>query len=268
MERKIGEVFNYGNDLIEVVKFNGKCGDCYYFESPFCKLKKSGNSCNAKIKFIKIGEVKIRTFDHILDSMRYFADSLKNIKGESKMDNREELKRSLAEEEQRAKDSLANVEKMKKQLEELKEEQPTVSATGVYLEEPQKNSTFFANHGDNSIQTENYNFENYEKGCFNVNNVFATKEQAEQEALRREGQEFIRRCAMLWNKDHDWRKKKNIAQFGLYYDTESNKIIHNTTIDTTRGEVNFDTQELAEKCIAELNSKYNNEQQKTIFGVK
>ena len=67
-------------------------------------------------------------------------DSCKNYEvnkkiGESKMDNREELKRSLAEEKQRVKDSLANVEKMEKQLEELnkKEEQPTVSGTGVYL---------------------------------------------------------------------------------------------------------------------------------------
>ena len=183
------------------------------------------------------------------------------------MDNKEELKRSLAEEEQRAKDSLANVEKMKKQLEELDKKEVEVSATGVLLEEPQKNSTFFANHGDNSTQTENYNFESYEKGCFNVNNVFSTKEQAFQEALRREGQEFIRRCAMLWNKGNDWRKQKNVRQFYIDFDTTTNKLGIEYNIVYTGGAIYFDTMELAEKCITELKAKYNEEQIKTIFGV-
>ena len=147
MERKVGEVFNDGNDIIKVELGNGwaqeDCRDCYYGDKGIKRCR--GNSLNhlcgsyhrkdkRDVKFIKIGQVKnIDLGNDWADCFRYFVEGLKNIKGEPKMGNREELKRSLAEEEQRAKDSLANVEKMKKQLEELKEYQPTVSATGVIL---------------------------------------------------------------------------------------------------------------------------------------
>jgi len=71
MERKVGEVFNDGDDLIEVViSENGNCTGCHYWGSPCedrdecCKgLRSDSNS----VIFKKIGE--------------------------SKMDNKEELKK-------------------------------------------------------------------------------------------------------------------------------------------------------------------------------
>lgn len=179
------------------------------------------------------------------------------------MDNREELKRSLAEEEQRAKDSLANVEKMKKQLEELdkKEEQPIVSATGVIL-----NSYILENRTGKFYITAGRVLENFsdmgDKGVY-----FTNEEQAKQEALRIEGQEFIRRCAMLWNKDYDWRKDLAKNQYNIFYGMFSGLIIgdYNYIGDSCPY---FDTRELAEKCIKELKEKYNEDQIKTIFGVK
>lgn len=189
------------------------------------------------------------------------------------MDNREELKRSLAEEEERAKDSLANVEKMKKQLEELdkKEEQPTVSATGVYL-----NNTMdylYSLDCDNSILyqlSSNSNIDIRIKKL-NINNAFENENSAKQEALRREGQEFIRRCAMLCNKDNDWRTNMSGGTEYMYYigyGFRSKLFVNKTDSFVTVGTICFDNQELAEKCIAELKAKYNEEQIKTIFGVK
>lgn len=182
------------------------------------------------------------------------------------MDNREELKRSLAEEEERAKDSLANIEKMKKQLEELdkKEEQPTVSATGVYLKEIKGRDYFFIS-GTNSVDSGDVC---YEKQRMLICNSFATEEQAEQEALRIEGQEFIRRCAMLWNNDHDWRKDFNKkGQINLYYSLNHGLSIANYD-SFGEGNPYFDNYELANQCVKELKEKYNEEQIKTIFGVK
>jgi len=183
------------------------------------------------------------------------------------MDNKEELKRSLAEEEQRAKDSLANVEKMKKQLEELeeKEKKVEVSATGVWLVK-QNDERYFTIYGNNFVEDDFYDSES-DKDRMLINNAFATREQAEQEALRREGQEFIRRCAMLWDKDHDWRKKNGIEQYYIDFDTTTNKLGIEYNIVYTGGAIYFDTMELAEKCITELKAKYNEEQLKTIFGV-
>jgi hypothetical protein len=184
------------------------------------------------------------------------------------MDNKEELKRSLAEEEQRAKDSLANVEKMKKQLEELnkKEELPTVSATGVYLDNTME--YLYSLDYDNSILYQLSTNSNIDARItkLNLNNAFVKEEQAKQEALRREGQEFIRRCAMLWNKGNDWRKDLKKCQYFIYMDDRYELCsVENT--NTTRGCMYFDTIELTERCIKELNEKYNKEQQKTIFGV-
>jgi len=183
------------------------------------------------------------------------------------MDNKEELKRSLAEEEQRAKDSLANVEKMKKQLEELnkKEEQPTVSATGVYLETSFNNKYFFV-YTDNSIGNDNYTNTDIDNSRLEINNIFRNGEQAKQEALRREGQEFIRRCAMLWNKGNDWRKKENCDQWYITYNKGNICLSIFNSIST--GQVFFDNEELGKRCIAELKAKYNEEQIKVIFGVK
>lgn len=246
MERKVGEVFNDGNDLIEVViSENGSCIGCHYWDSP-CEdrdeCRKGLRSDSNSVIFKKIGE--------------------------SKMDKQEELKRILAEEEQRAKDSLANIEKMKKQLEELnkKDEQPTVSATGVVLQKSERN--IFIVQGSNTISSETLSYFDYSEKCFDINNTFETKQQAEQEALRREGQEFIRRCAMLWNKDHDWRKKKLIAQYCIDFDTEYNKLGTAVHSDYAYCQILFDTRELAEKCIKELKAKYNDDQIKVIFGVK
>ena len=134
-------VFNDGSVKIQTIEGIGCAGCCYWGKCNEYLFKNIIGYCsqydrkdNKPVKFIKIGQVKnIDLGNDWADCFRYFVEGLKNIKGESKMDNKEELKRSLAEEEQRAKDSLANVEKMKKQLEELnkKEEQPTVSATGL-----------------------------------------------------------------------------------------------------------------------------------------
>lgn len=185
------------------------------------------------------------------------------------MDNKEELKRSLAEEEQRAKDSLANVEKMKKQLEELnkKNEQPNVSATGVYLD-----NTMEYLHSldyDNSILYQLSTNSNIDARIkkLNLNNAFVKEEQAKQEALRREGQEFIRRCAMLWNKGNDWRKKIGMIQSCIFmtnlFDLKSINYSGNSY-----GQIFFDNYELVDRCIAELKARYNEEQIKVIFGVK
>jgi hypothetical protein len=182
------------------------------------------------------------------------------------MDNREELKKSLAEEEERAKDNLANVEKIKKQLEELdkKEKQPTVSATGVIL-----NSDIPQNRDRKFYVTAGRVFKNVsdmeDNGVY-----FTTEELAEQEALRIKGQEFIRRCAMLWNKDHDWRIDMSEGIEYMYYigyGFITKLYVVRTVSFVTVGTICFDNQELAEKCIAELKSKYNEEQIKTIFGV-
>ena len=202
----------------------------------------------------------------IRDSYKKYAVNKKI--GESKMDNKEELKRSSAEEEQRAKDILANVEKMKKQLEELdkKEEQPTVSATGCFLKQLDYGKKYFYINHTNVVSDFMFT-QNSDKERFNINNCFSTRGQAEQEALRREGQEFIRRCAMLWNKSNDWRKKNGIEQYYIYFDLSVNKIDIGFSALTTKGHICFDTYELVEKCIKELNEKYNNEQLKTIFGV-
>lgn len=245
-ERKVGEVFNDGDDLIEVViSKNGNCTGCHYWGSPCedrdecCKgLRSDSNS----VIFKKIGELK--------------------------MDNKEELKRSLAEEEQRAKDSLANVEKMKKQLEELnkKDEQPTVSANGVYLEEIIDKKYYFPDSA-NRIDFSGFDKSVIDTKRMSINNCFTTQEYAEQEALRREGQGFIRRCAMLWNKDHDWRKKLEMTQSCIFmtnlFDLKSINYSGNTY-----GQIFFDNYELAERCIAELEKKYNEKQLKIIFGVK
>lgn len=246
MEKKVGEVFNDGNDLIRIVEWGGYCDDCYYacgINNNDCRRNGRAKQCvndGLNIKFIKTGE--------------------------SKMDNKEELKRSLAEERQRAKDSLANVEKMKKQLEELnkKEEHPTVSATGVYLNKISDNRYVYLGFDNEIFETVKFN-EELETDLMRINNIFATEKQAEQEALRREGQEFIRRCAMLWNKGNDWRKKVGVEQYCIRF--------NNNTVDVDYfsnnhyGQIVFDNEKLAEKCIAELKSKYNAEQLKTIFGV-
>jgi N-acetylmuramoyl-L-alanine amidase CwlA len=242
MERKVGEVFNDGNNVLKVVEY-GDCNGCYYLNSKICSkiecqwfLRKDSKN----ITFIKIGE--------------------------SKMNNKEELKRSLAEEEQRAKDSLANVEKMKKQLEELNKKEVEVSATGVYLNKISDNDYAYLGFDNEIFETRKFNQE-LETDLIRINNIFATRKQAEQEALRREGQEFIRRCAMLWNKGNDWRKQKNVRQFYVDFDTITNKLGIEYNIVYTGGAIYFDTMELAEKCIRELTDKYNEEQIKTIFGV-
>lgn len=209
-----------------------------------------------------------KNFDKVFidDVINYFENT-----GEIKMDKQEELKRSLAEEKQRVKDSLANVEKMEKQLEELnkKEEQPTVSATGVYLGE-QNNERYFTIFGNNIVE-EDFCNSGTDKKRFELNNCFTTKEQAEQEALRREGQEFIRRCAMLWNKDNDWRTNMLGGPEYMYYigyGFRSKLFVNKTNSFVIVGTIYFDNQELAEKCIAELKAKYNEEQIKVIFGIK
>lgn len=198
-------------------------------------------------------------------------DRYNQSKGESKMDNKEELKRSLAEEEQRAKDSLANVEKMKKQLEELNKKEVEVSATGVYLKKPILNEYYNYIENQNVVNQANKFYTGIDFKRFDINNCFATKEQAEQEALRREGQEFIRRCAMLWNKDNDWRTDMSAGTEYMYYigyGFRNKLFVVKTALFITDGTICFDNQELAEKCIAELKAKYNEEQIKTIFGVK
>lgn len=189
------------------------------------------------------------------------------------MDNKEELKRSLAEEEQRAKDSLANVEKMKKQLEKLnkKEEQPTVSATGVYLDNTME--CLYSLDYDNSILYQlsmNSNIDVRIKKL-NLNNAFVNEKSAKQEALRREGQEFIRRRAMLWNKGNDWRTDMSAGTKYMYYigyGFRRKLFVQKTESFITVGTICFDNQELAERCIAELKAKYNESQIKIIFGVK
>jgi len=163
---------------------------------------------------------------------------------------------------------LANVEKMKKQLEELnkKDEQPTVSATGVVLQKSERN--IFIVQGSNTISSETLGYFDYSEKCFDINNAFETYKQAEQEALRREGQEFIRRCAMLWNKDHDWRKDFNKkGQINLFYSLNHGLSIANYD-SFGEGNPYFDNYELANQCIKELKAKYNEEQLKIIFGVK
>jgi hypothetical protein len=181
------------------------------------------------------------------------------------MDNKEKLKRSLAEEEQRAKDSLANVEKMKKQLEELNKKEVEVSATGVILQKSKRD--IFIVQGSNDISEDTLSDFYYTEKCFDINNCFETYQQAKQEALRREGQEFIRRCAMLWNKDHDWRKKIEMTQSCIFmtnlFDLKSINYSGNSY-----GQIFFDNYELVDRCIAELKAKYNEEQIKVIFGVK
>ena len=251
MERKVGEVFNDGENKIEVVYDIG-CNGCFFYKNICTRTGRHLKNC---------GEC--------YHSQRNDRKSVKFIKiGESKMDNKEKLKRSLAEEEQRAKDSLANVEKMKKQLEKLnkKEEQPAVSATGVYLDNTME--CLYSLDYDNSILYQlsmNRNIDVRIKKL-NLNNAFVKEEQARQEALRREGQEFIRRCAMLWNKDHDWRKDFEQSQYFLLIEDGELRAGWNST--HTYGQVHFDTKELADKCIAELKAKYNEEQRKVIFGVK
>jgi hypothetical protein len=121
--------------------------------------------------------------------------------------------------------------------------------------------------GDNAVENRKNYKTSIEDAILNINNMFITYEQAEQEALRREGQEFIRGCAMLWNKDHDWRKKNGIEQYYIDFDTTTNKLGIEYNIVYTGGAIYFDTMELAEKCITELKAKYNEEQLKTIFGV-
>jgi len=212
----------------------------------------------------KIGEVKIPHTEHLIDCMRYFVEGLKNMEGEKKMDKKEELLKSMQEEEQRAKDSLANVEKMKKQLEEL-DKKVEVSATGVLInKEIEKDCNYFYVDSNNKVCCLNNCF-SYISETININNLFISKHQAEQEALRREIQEYIRRFAMLNNANNDWRKKENTTQYCIRM--FGNNIDTDYFSNNQYGQPNFDTKALAEKCIAELNKKYAPEQLKTGFGV-
>lgn len=176
------------------------------------------------------------------------------------MNNKEELLKSIQEEEQRAKASLEKLEKMRKQLEELVKE-VNVSATGVVLYSDNVPYPNWGICGDNDIN-ENM-FSVYTK----TNSIFVKKTQAEQEALRREIQEFIRRFAMLNNSNNDWRKNYE-EKSEICYDF-ANKKLNIAILDsyTSFGTICFDTEELAEKCIVELNKKYTPEQIKTGFGV-
>lgn len=207
-----------------------------------------------------------KNFDKVFidDAINYFENT-----GESKMDNKEELKKSLAEEEQRAKDSLANIEKMKKQLEELnkKDEQPTVSATGVYLENTMDKLYSLDDCYSITYQISSDNNIDYRIKKMNINNCFATKEQAEQEALRRKIQELIRRRAMEWNSNHDWRKNFK-EKSEIFYDF-SNKKLNIGRLDSYKsfGTICFDTEELAQKMIDELNNNFNKNELKVGFGV-
>ena len=253
MERKVGEVFNDGENKIEVVYDIG-CNGCFFYKNICTRTGRHLKNC---------GEC--------YHSQRNDRKSVKFIKiGESKMDNKEKLKRSLAEEEQRAKDILANVEKMKKQLEELnkKQEQPTVSANGNILNFKKQNKYIYYVWGDNEVTSIQNGESLSNNNRLKTNSLFSTEKQAEQESLRREGQEFIRRCAMLWNKGNDWRKKEDCQQHTMFFDIPTSTIQIVSYSNYSFAGVFFDTKELAEKCIAELKAKYNEEQIKVIFGVK
>lgn len=176
------------------------------------------------------------------------------------------LLKQIAEMEQREKDNQKALEEMRKKVEKLEEEQPTVSATGVWLEQVRDKRYFFVD-GIGEIKVHIFTNHSIDKSHIEVVNAFETEEQAEQEALRREGQEFIRRCAMLWNKDHDWRKDFSKNQYNIICSDQTLLFVGCSISTMCHSEVWFDTGELAEKCIAELKSKYNEEQIKTIFGV-
>lgn len=178
--------------------------------------------------------------------------------------DKEELLKQIAEMEQREKENQKTLEEMRKKVEKLEKEQPTVSATGVFLKEIKGKDYLFLS-GTNRIDTGDTCYENQR---MLICNAFATKEQAEQESLRREGQEFIRRCAMLWNKGNDWRKKDTLYQCHLYFKPSSDSLCYMYDNNIAKGIPYFDNIALAEKCIAELKKKYNDEQIKTIFGVE
>ena len=183
------------------------------------------------------------------------------------MDNKEELKRSLAEEEQRAKDSLANVEKMKKQLEELNKKEVEVSATGVYLNKPILNEYYNYIENQNVVNQANKFYTGIDFKRFDINNCFATREQAEQEALRRKIQELIRRRAMEWNSNHDWRKNYE-EKSEIFWDF-ANKKLNIGRLDHYKsfGTICFDTEELAQQMIDELNKNFSTDELKVGFGV-
>ena len=192
------------------------------------------------------------------------------IKGEQKMKNKEELLKRIEEEKQRAKDSLANVEQIEKQLKELEEKEVEVSATGVYSKTINEKDFWYLDF-TNQVVESNFDNDEVDLDLIKINNCFVTKEQANQEALRREGQEFIRRCAMLWNKDHDWRTDMSLETEYMYYigyGFRTKLSVRRSGSFHTVGTICFDTGELAERCIAELKAKYNEEQIKVIFGVK
>ena len=176
-----------------------------------------------------------------------------------------ELLRRIKDLKEKMEEFSENIDLLESELKELeeKEKEVEVSATGVILnsENPDKRSEkWYFDRGMFAM-----NFEDMGKSF----TYFETEKQAKQEALRIEGQEFIRRCAMLWNIEHDWRKKNKIEQFCLDYDTANGDLGTGTFIGyTICGAIYFDTRELTEKCIAELKKKYNEEQIKIIFGVK
>lgn len=176
-----------------------------------------------------------------------------------------ELLRRIEELEQRRKDDEKTLQEMKKQLEEL-EKEIEVSATGVYSKTANEKDFWYLDFTNKAIES-NFDNDEVDSDLIKINNCFATEEQAEQESLRREGQEFIRRCAMLWNKDNDWRKKFKVEQYYICFASCGDFLVQSMDV-VSRGEIWFDTKELAEKCIAELKAKYNEEQIKTIFGVK
>lgn len=203
---------------------------------------------------IKIGESKMETEKQML--LKQIAEIEQRLKDDE---------RTSQEQEQRRKDNQKTLVEMKKQLEELNKKEVEVSATGVYLNKISDNDYAYLGFDNEIFETRKFNQE-LETDLIRINNIFATRKQAEQEALRREGQEFIRRCAMLWNKGNDWRKKPNTEQHYIFLNND-NTMIECAGYATTRGDIQFDTKELAERCIAELKSKYNEEQIKTIFGV-
>ena len=160
-----------------------------------------------------------------------------------------------------------NIDLLESELKELEEKEVEVSATGVCLKSVVDKLYFYID-SENKVFGSRFSNHSFDNLRLEKNNCFATREQAEQEALRIEGQEFIRRCAMLWNKEHDWRKEESKTEWYIEYSISNKKLTTHSWCNLTSGMIFFDTQGFAEKCIEELKKKYNEEQIKTIFGVK
>ena len=138
------------------------------------------------------------------------------------------------------------------------------SATGVLLEIPKEKRGLFVINASGIVETNAI----INETNIVMNNVFTNSEDANNEALRRRGQEFIRHFAMCNNTNKDWRKVLGKTQYNLTYDKEANSVKLTFSLYAAGGcDIYFESRILAELCVFRLQEQYNDKELKIIFSV-